>query len=143
MKTPHTEEASCPLAAVDRRLADAHTLWHEAEAGYFEPDHFRLKVQNAIQALREVTFILQNHKEVIPDFVQWYGDYGDEKRGKRGKWHERMHADPLMRWMVEARNKIVKRGDLESHSFVRAEIIASYLDECPRIDVRGLSRCPR
>ena len=40
-----------------------------------------------------------------------------------------------MRWMVEARNKIEKRGDLESHSIVRAEIIASYYDDGPRIDV--------
>ena len=37
--------------------------------------------------------------------------------------------------MVDARNKIEKQGDLEAHSFVRAEIIASYLDEGPRVDV--------
>jgi hypothetical protein len=37
--------------------------------------------------------------------------------------------------MVDARNKIEKRGDLESHSIVRAEIIASYHDNGPRIDV--------
>ena len=99
------------------------------------PMDFRLAVQNAIQTLRSVTFILQNHKAVIPNFAQWYGDYADEKHGKRGKWQERVHADPLMRWMVDARNRIEKRGDLESHSIVRAEIIASYLDESPRIDV--------
>jgi hypothetical protein len=128
-------EAACPLAAVDRRLADAHTLWHQAEASYFDPDGFRLAVQNAIQSLRSLTFILQNHKAVIPDFVGWYGDYVDQKHGKRGKWQERMHADPLMRWMVEARNRIEKRGDLESHSMVRAEIIASYYDDGPRIDI--------
>ncbi len=92
-------------------------------------------MQNAIQTLRSLTFILQKHKVVIPNFAQWYGDYADEKHGKRGKWQERLHADPLMRWMVDARNKIEKRGDLESHSIVRAEIIASYLDEGPRIDV--------
>ena len=34
-----------------------------------------------------------------------------------------------MRWMVNARNKIEKQGDLEIHSFVRAEIIASHMNE--------------
>jgi hypothetical protein len=135
MKTPHIVEASCPLEAVDRRLRDAHTLWHQAEAAYFDPDGFRLAVGNAIQTLRSVTFVLQNHKAIIPNFDEWYGDYVDEKHGKRGKWQARLHDDPLMRWMVEARNKIEKRGDLESHSFVRAEIIASHLDGGPRIDV--------
>lgn len=133
-KHPATE-AACPLAAIDRRLTDAHTLWHQAEAAYFEPDGFRLAIQNVIQSLRSITFILQNHKAVIPNFSNWYGDYVDDKRGKRGKWQERMYADPLMRWMVDARNKIEKRGDLESHSIVRAEIIASYYDNGPRIDV--------
>lgn len=135
MKKPPATEATCPLAAIDRRLADAHTLWHQAEAAYFDPDGFRLAIQNAIQSLRSVTFLLQNHKAVIPNFTDWYGDYVDDKRGKRGKWQERMYADPLMRWMVDARNKIEKRGDLESHSIVRAEIIASYHDNGPRIDV--------
>jgi hypothetical protein len=41
-----------------------------------------------------------------------------------------------MRWMVNARDRIEKQGDLESNSYIRAEILASYLDEgCPRIDV--------
>ena len=113
MKAHPAVEATCPLAAVDQRLADAHKLWHQAEAAYFDPDGFRLAVQNAIQSLRSVTFILQNHKAVIPNFTQWYGDYVDETRGKRGEWQNRLRADPLMRWMVEARNKIEKRGDLE------------------------------
>ena len=138
MKRHPAAEAACPLAAVDQRLVDAHKLWHQAEAAYFDPDGFRLALQNAIRTLRSVTFILQNNKAVIPNFVQWYGDYVDEKHGKRGKWQERLHADPLMRWMVDARNRIEKRGDLESQSIVRAEIIASYLDEGPRVDVPAL-----
>jgi hypothetical protein len=40
-----------------------------------------------------------------------------------------------MRWMVDARNKIEKQGELEAHSFVRAEIMASYYEEGPRIEV--------
>jgi len=40
-----------------------------------------------------------------------------------------------MRWMVDARNKIEKQGDLEAYSFVRAEIVASYLNEGLAIQV--------
>ena len=40
-----------------------------------------------------------------------------------------------MRWTVDARNKIEKQGDLEANSLVRAEIVASYLDEGPRVEV--------
>ena len=77
-----------------------------------------------IRTLRTVTFILQSNKRLIPDFDLWYR-----------QWQERFAADPLMVWMKDARNKIEKQGDLEARSFVRAEIIASYLDEGPRVDV--------
>jgi hypothetical protein len=121
-----------------------HISSGQAEAAYFDPDGFRLAVQNAIQTLRSVTFILQSHKGAIPNFDLWYGDYVNEKHGKRGEWQVRLHADPLMRWMVEARNKIEKQGDLEAHSFVRAEIIVSYLDEGPRIEIPAtLFQSPR
>lgn len=63
-------------------------------------------------------------KAFHPDFDVWYEG-----------WRKRLRADPLMRWMVDARNKIEKEGDLQAHSFVRAEIIASYLDAGPRIDL--------
>jgi hypothetical protein len=91
---------------------------------YFYPERFRLSIQTVIQTLRTVTFVLQSQKKIIPDFDVWYCG-----------WQERLRADALMRWMVDARNKIEKQGDLEAHSLVRAEIVASYLDEGPRIEV--------
>ncbi len=115
---------ACPLAAVDRRLDDVHRHWHSAERAYFEPHAFRVAIQTAIQTLRTVTFILQSNKHLIPEFDAWYEP-----------WQQRLKADALMRWMVDARNKIEKQGDLETHSFVRAEIVASYLDNGPVIDV--------
>ncbi len=123
-------EKSCPLAAVDRRLQDAHQLWHQVENSYFDPEGFRLAAQNTIQTLRTVTFILQKHKLDIPDFDTWYG-----VKNQPGNWQKRLGADPLMRWMVDARNRIEKQGDLEANSFVRADIVASYLEEGPRVEV--------
>jgi hypothetical protein len=101
-----------------------HQHWHQAEQAYFHPEPFRVAIQTAIQTLRTVTFLLQNKKEDIPDFEAWYGP-----------WQDRLRADPLMCWMRNARNKIEKQGDLEANSFIRAEIIASYLDAGPRIEL--------
>ena len=81
-------------------------------------------MQSAIQTLRTVTFILQKHRRAIPEFDSWYGD-----------WQTQLKSDPLMRWMVEARNRIEKEGDLEANSFVRAQIVASHLDGGPRFDI--------
>lgn len=117
-------EYKCPLSAVDRRLNDVHRHWHEAERGYFEPETFRVAIQTAIQTLRTVSFILQSNKRIFANFDSWYE-----------AWQSKLRADSLMRWMVDARNKIEKQGDLEAHSFVRAEIIASYFEEGPSVDV--------
>ncbi|AVT82994.1 hypothetical protein [Rhodopseudomonas palustris] len=117
-------DEACPLVAVDRRLDDVHRHWHSAERAYFEPQAFRVAIQTAIQTLRTVTFIIQSNKRVIADFDHWYEP-----------WQEKLKADALMRWMVDARNKIEKQGDLEAHSFVRAEIVASYLNNGPVIEV--------
>ena len=116
--------STCPLANVDRRLEDVHQQWHQAEAAYFDPEQFRLSIQTVIQTLRTVTFVLQNQKGIILNFDDWYGG-----------WQARLRADALMRWMVDARNRIEKQGDLEAHSLVRAEIVASYLDEGPTVEV--------
>jgi len=121
---PEPSDTKCPLVAVDRRLEDVHQQWHEAERAYFDPDRFRISIQAAIQTLRTVTFILQKNKRLIPDFDSWYQE-----------WRDRLGADPLMRWMVDARNKIEKQGDLEAHSYVRAEITASYLNNGPVIEI--------
>ncbi|OPH82386.1 hypothetical protein [Nitrobacter vulgaris] len=125
-KTERTElhDRACPLAAIDRRLEDVHRHWHSAERAYFEPDGFRIAIQTAIQTLRTVTFVLQSNKHLIPEFDRWYAP-----------WQEKLKSDGLMRWMVDARNKIEKQGDLEANSFVRAEIIASYLNNGPVIEV--------
>jgi hypothetical protein len=120
----HDDKYACPLAAVDQRLDDVHSAWHNAQDAYFDPGRFRFSVQVAIQTLRTVTFVLQNNKKLFADFDAWYGP-----------WQERFRTDKLMRWMVDARNRIEKQGDLEAHSFVRAEIVASHLNEGPIIEV--------
>lgn len=101
-----------------------HRQWHAAQEAYFDPEAFRVAIQTAIQTSRTVSFILQNNKHFIPSFDNWYS-----------KWQEEFRSIPLMKWMVEARNRIEKQGDLEAHSFIRAEIIASHLNQGPAVQV--------
>src|SRR5437867_12907835 len=88
-----------------RRLTAAHRLWHQAESSYPDPDGFCTNLNACIQALRSVTWVLQKGKRQIPQFGDWYA-----------RWQERLRADPIMRWLVDARNRIEKEGDLETRS---------------------------
>ncbi|NVK55882.1 MAG: hypothetical protein HWE26_09715 [Alteromonadaceae bacterium] len=99
-----------------RRLFDAKSHWHKAVDSYFEPNDFRIAINSCIQELRNITFVLQANKREIPGFDSWYGP-----------WQERMRGNPSLRWLVDARNYIVKRGDLELLSKLRIEVIGSYL----------------
>lgn len=103
------------MTAVLGRLKQVNRLWHQAEVAYFDPPAFRVALQNCITTARTVTFILQSHKSAIPGFDEWYKTYTD-----------RFALDPVMRWAVNARNKIEKQGDLETRSQVRAELVAAY-----------------
>lgn len=125
--TSKNHNESCPLDAVHRQLEDLHRQWHEAERTYFDPEAFRVAIQTAILTSRTVSFILQSNKSVVPDFENWYAG-----------WQQSFRDNELMRWMVDARNRIEKQGDLEAHSWIKAEIVASYLNEGPVIEVPAL-----
>lgn len=95
----------CNVVQAHKRLLEAHRLWHQAMEAYFDPEGFRTNVNAAIQALRNVTFALQNEKQKIPGFDTWYP-----------RWQERLKSDEIMRWLCDARTEIVHRKDLEMHS---------------------------
>lgn len=100
-----TDYSLCPIPKTHRRLTEAHLLWHQTQQHYQEPEGFRANLNALIQALRNVTFILQSEKHSFEDFDGWYK-----------RWQERLKSDPISRWVVDARNTIVKEGELETHS---------------------------
>ena len=106
-----------PTAAAHAKLQDALLLWRNAAREYFAPDAFRTYLNACIQALRNATWALQRHKDGIPDFDVWYA-----------KWQQRLAADPVTAWLKEARNQVVKRGELRAHSRVRVAVVAYYHD---------------
>ncbi|MGH2500050.1 MAG: hypothetical protein ACRDF0_08190 [Candidatus Limnocylindria bacterium] len=109
-------EKSCPLASAHTRLRQSHDLWHRVVAAYPDPDEFVLQLNQLIVTLRQVTFMLQKQKTKIDDFDTWYGE-----------WQDRLRADPIMKWLHDARTHIEKRGDLELASTARVELVAGWL----------------
>lgn len=109
------DEVSKAVGAVLRRLKDLSQLWHQTRDAYFQPERFRLSLQSTIATARTVTFILQSNKAAIPDFDSWYEAV-----------QAKFKADPIMRWAVNARNKVEKQGDLATLSQIRIELVASY-----------------
>ncbi len=97
---------------------DCHVHWHAAADAYMEPETFRLNLNSLIQGLRNVTFLLQSQKRDLPSFEDWYGE-----------WQRAVKDDLVMRWVVSARNRIVKQSDLEMHSTALVRLSFDWLNE--------------
>jgi len=108
----------CPLSDVHQRLEDAARMWKRANESYFSPDDFRVSVQPCIQALRSVTWVLQNNKAKIQAFQDWYSP-----------WQQKMKEDSVLRWLVESRNRIEKQGDLQTRSKLKVTLSRSWHDD--------------
>ena len=115
MTTMEMDEVSKAVGTVLGRLGDLRQLWHQTRAAYFDPRQFRIDLQSTISTARTVTFILQSNKAAIPDFEPWYEEV-----------QARFRADPVMKWAVNARNKVEKQGDLATLSQIKVELVASY-----------------
>jgi hypothetical protein len=109
---PLRVERSCPLPKTHNRLRQTHDLWHEMQAAYPDADDFVTKLNACLTAARSVTFVLQKELSRQPWFDEWYGP-----------WQDRMRADPLMRWLVEARNAVEKQGDLDTASVALVSLL--------------------
>ncbi len=93
------------LYSAYNRLDEAHRAWHTAMTGYHRIDDFRAGINTAIQALRNITFALQNQKEQLPNFDAWYAS-----------WQMKMTADVILKALSAARTVIVHQKDLKLHS---------------------------
>jgi len=110
-----SSSADNPFTSAFRRLEDCRRHWHDTLDAYFDPEEFRRHLNVCIQDMRNVTFVLQKHKKQVEDFDLWYAP-----------WQEKMKADIRMRWLVEARNKVVKQGNLELKSVAQYGLVAGY-----------------
>lgn len=107
-----------------RRLNDLFQLICQTDQTYFDPELFRLNINNAITTARTVTFLIQKNKASIPSYEDLYRSHVLEVCG----------SSPLMKWLIDARNKIEKEGDLAIHSQLRVSVMFSYLKSGPSIE---------
>lgn len=110
------------MPAAHTRLKHAHELWHRALAAYPDPDDFVLNLHSLVMTLRQATWMVQKQKAHIEGYDAWYTS-----------WEVRMAADPVMRWLKEARTQIEHRGDLELLSTARVTVISNW-QERPLIE---------
>jgi hypothetical protein len=107
-----------------KRLNDLFQLIRQADQTYFDPERFRLNINSAITTARTVTFLIQKNKASIPGYEDLYRLHVLEVCG----------SNSLMKWLVDARNKIEKEGDLAIHSELHASVMFSYLENGPSIE---------
>ena len=104
--------AECPIRKTHRSLVDVHVLWHQALDHYQEPEVFRANLNATIEALRNVTFKLQNEKSALAEFDVWYRPH-----------QERLKADPVCKWVRDARTTVVHQGELSANSTAVVKLV--------------------
>lgn len=107
---------ACPVPNTHKRLLEIHRLIHQCQENYFDPEGFRTNLNATIQAIRNLTFALQNEKDSIVNFDDWYKN-----------WQNKMKADEILQWLNKSRVKIVHQKDLETKSIIKVTI-KNYLD---------------
>ncbi len=103
--------AECLIPNTHSRLEQAHRLWHQMLENYDDPEGFRANLNSTIEALRNVTFMLQSEKSAIPGFAAWY----EERQAE-------MKADVVMKWLQNARTTVVHKSDLKTQSTAHATV---------------------
>jgi hypothetical protein len=83
-----------------------------------DPESFRLNLNSLLESLRSVTLLLQSQKSEFADFDSWYLPARDS-----------MKTDPIMKWSLEARNRVVHQADLEIYSKAVVRLSRDWLNE--------------
>ncbi|EKN3457791.1 TPA: hypothetical protein ACPZF7_004150 [Yersinia enterocolitica] len=99
----------------EKKLTEVQSFMIKAAQNYSDISEFVMNLNACIQAIRNVTFYLQAQKKEISNFDSWYLE-----------WQNALKKDPIMRWCIDARNKIVKQSDLEINSKAILSVKHSY-----------------
>ena len=102
------------VAAVES-IRELRHLLNACESTCHDPAQFVVNLNGFVQAARNVTFRLQAYKGDVPKFDEWYEP-----------WQSAMRANPIMVWLKDARNKVVKQRGLKSLSTAPVTSISSY-----------------
>jgi|SRR3989338_949614 len=100
-------EENCPIPSTHEKCAEARYFLVQCLFSYHTPQPFIFNLNAFIQAIRNITFMLQSENSKLIGFQEWY----EHKR-------EEMRMQPTLRRLVEARNIVVKQNSLTSKSSV-------------------------
>lgn len=96
----HVDER-CPLQDTHDKYNEAHYFIEQMMVEWHRPEPFRWSMNAFLQALRNVTFYLQNELAHQDGFRAWYEGQQAQMRG-----------DELLRKFVDGRNIVVKQRNL-------------------------------
>ncbi len=91
------KKVRCPIPSTHDKFEEAHYFLHRMIEAYHFPNEFRWNLNAFIQALRNITWILQKETSKVPKFEESY----ERKR-------EEMKRDALWLKFKDGRNIIVK-----------------------------------
>lgn len=110
-----TLENKCLLPETHNRLNQAFILFQDIKNNYHEELEFTSHLNNIIQTLRNITFVMQKELAHASGFEEWYVKHQTE-----------MKNDESMRWLIDARNHVVKEGDLKKYSYTKVRLKDHY-----------------
>lgn len=104
-RTLRDDLSSSPITATVDKFWESWYFLLGMYDNYHEPFAFRYELNAFIQALRNITFMLQSEKSRPPSFEDWYTTQ-----------QQKMRSDAHLRRFVGARNLIVKQSMLATAS---------------------------
>jgi hypothetical protein len=112
---------------ITRRFRWIFIHWNSASNNYHNLDDFLIHLNSTIQEMRNITFLLQNHKDLFDDFDRWYW----EKR-------EIMKTDANLKWLHDARTKVVHQKELVVNSKANIKLLNWEELELPEMNLNPL-----
>jgi hypothetical protein len=101
--------ADCPIPSTHDKLNEAQYFFDGLLKNYHRPYEFQFNLNAFIQAIRNITFMLQSEEQKPDVFDNWYA-----------KKQEDMKTNETLRRFVNARNVVVKRSSLTAKSKARS-----------------------
>lgn len=111
----NNKKLKCPVPDTHNRLNQAFSLFQNILEDYQNPLRFTSVLNNLIQNLRNVTFILQKELAHVNNFSDWYLIKQKE-----------MREDDTLKWLHNARTHVVHIGDLKKKSVAKVRLKNHY-----------------
>jgi|HubBroStandDraft_3_1064219.scaffolds.fasta_scaffold29643_2 hypothetical protein len=99
----------CPVPSTHDKYNEARYFFGKLLECYHQPEEFQFNLNAFIQAIRNITFMLQSEENKFEGFDEWYAAK-----------QEGMRANGALRRFVEARNIVVKCSSLAAKSKARS-----------------------